>query len=418
MVHRVLTNRSFLLLWLGQGVSQLGAGVGFIATLWWVQSTMGSALALGTMATVSGAVGLILSPIAGVFVDRWSRKGIIVGTDMLRALVNCVLAWAMWRGVLTFPLLLVGVAAKAACGQFFAPAVMAAIPQLVRDEDLEKANSLQQVTRNISNMAGLALGGVLVALLGLPALLFVNGIAYLASALSELFIILPPVAKCGPLSFGAFYRDLAGGLTYLRRDHTLFGVMQVLVIINFALVPFSVLLPKLVADHLGAGSEVLGYISSSQMAGMLAGALLISTIPLARRCPGLIRWGLGISASFLMLSPIVSGVYWPVQMLLYGTSGLVMAVVQIFFFSTLQRKVDPGYMGKVFSLNNAMSLGLQPAAAALSGYLADLYSLTIIYLAFGSLVLIGNARLLAIGGLNEYFELGCASGHRSEEPAP
>lgn len=410
-------SRNFVLLWLGQAVSQLGTGVGYIATLWWVQSTTGSALALGALATVSSLVGLTLSPFAGVFVDRWNRKSIIVVTDIIRGLVNCLLAWAIWSGSLTLPLLFLGAAVKSACAQFFSPAVMAAVPQIVDSKHLEKANSLQQMTQNISSMVGYALGGLLVAVFGIPSLLLINGVAYLLSAVSEMFISLQPVMQKSKLNVRSFFADLGGGFAYIKRNHVLFGVMQVLVIINFAFVPFSVLLPKLVGDYLGAGSEVLGFISSSQMAGMLLGALVLSLTPFVKKNHWVIKWGLSISACALMLSPLARGVMWQVQLLLYGVSGAVSAIVNISFFSTLQRKIDPAYMGKVFSLNSAMSYGLQPLSSALSGYLADNYSMALIYLAFGSLVLLGNFRLIAIPGLDAYFGFGVRGKEQAEVEA-
>lgn len=402
-MKNTLFTRNYVLLWLGQAVSQLGTGVGYIATLWWVQSTTGSALALGTLAMVSGLSGLLFSPFAGVFVDRWNRKNIIVVTDLIRGAVNCLLAWAMWQGFLTLPLLYAGAAIKSACAQFFSPTVMAVLPQIVASENLEKANSLQQMTQNLASIVGYALGGLLVAAFGIPALLLINGLAFLLSAFSEMFIVTKPVAASAKLSLTVFFTDLKSGLAYVKRDKVLFGIMQVLVMVNFAMVPFVVLLPRLVGTHLQAGSEVLGLISSSQMAGMLIGALLLSLTSIAQRHHWLIRWGLSISSFTLMLSPFVRASLWPIQLLIYSSAGAVSAIINIFFFSTLQRKIAPAYMGKVFSINNAMSLGLQPLSSALSGYLADLYPITYIYVAAGVMVLLGNIRLLAVPGLNRYF---------------
>jgi len=405
LMTKKLFTKDFILLWLGQAVSQVGAGVGYIATLWWVQSTTGSALALGTLATVSSLVGLTLSPFAGVFVDRWNRKWIIVGTDFIRGLVSCYLAWAVWNGTLNLPILFLATAIKSACAQFFSPAIMASIPQLVDSERLEKANSLQQMTQNISSMLGYALGGLLVALFGIPALLLINGFAFLLSALSETFIVIPSVVRDTKLNLKTFFTDLSGGFAYVKRDQVLFGVMQVIIIINFAFVPFYVLLPKFVADYLHAGSEVLGLISSSQMAGMLAGALLLSLTTFVKKNAWVVRFGLSISACVLMLSPLARGAMWPAQLLIYGVAGSISSIVNILFFSSLQRKIDPAYMGKVFSLVNATALGLQPVASALSGYLADRYSIVFIYWAFGCLVLLSNVRLMAVPGINAYLGL-------------
>ena len=118
--------------------------------------------------------------------DRWNRKYIIVGTDIIRGVVNCLLAWALWQNQLTLPLLFAGTAIKSACGQFFSPAIMAAIPQIVPSKQLEKAYSLQQITQTIiTGMSGYALGGLLAAVVGIPALFLVNGLAYLVSAFSS-----------------------------------------------------------------------------------------------------------------------------------------------------------------------------------------------------------------------------------------
>ena len=193
---------------------------------------------------------------------------------------------------------------------------------------------------------------------------------------------------------------MVDGLTYVKGDRLLFGIMQVAIIINFAFVPFTVLLPKLVSDYLGAGSEVLGFITSAQMAGMFLGAILLSVTSLVKRNHWLVKLGLAISALCLRLSPLARGGMWPLQLLLYGVSGVVTAIVQIFFFSTLQRKIDPAYMGKVFSLNSAM---FQPLAGTLSGYLADQYSLVPIYFVFGLLVILANLRFLLLPGLDAYF---------------
>ena len=411
-MQRKLLSRDFVLLWLGLGVSQLGTGVGYIATLWWVQTTTGSAVALGTLAMVSGLVGVVLSPFAGVFVDRWNRKHIIVITDLKRGVTSCFLAWAVFTNTLTLPVLFLATALKSACAQFFMPAISAAVPQIVDDRHLEKANSLRQITQNVSNMVGYALGGLLVAVLGIPALLLANGVAFIASAISEMFMELKPLAHSSKLNVRTFLSDLAGGMAYVKRDKVLFGIMQVMVIINFAFVPFFVLLPKFVEEHLGAGSEVLGLISSSQMAGMILGALVLSMTPFVTKNQWVIRWGLAMSAGTLMLSPWVPSNLWATQLFIFGVSGAITAIVNIFFFTTLQRKVAPAYMGKVFSLVNAMAIGLQPLASAFSGVLADRYSMAMIYTAFGSLALLGNVRMLSIAGINEYF------GFRKTVPAP
>lgn len=93
--------------------------------MWWVQTTTGSAVALGTLAMVQTLVGVTTGPFAGALIDRWDRKAIIVGTDILRGMNYLVLAWLVYAGQLTMPILYGITALNALCGQFFGPAISA-----------------------------------------------------------------------------------------------------------------------------------------------------------------------------------------------------------------------------------------------------------------------------------------------------
>ena len=401
-MSKKLFNKDFLLLWIGQSVSQLGNGAGFIAIMWWVQVKTGSAIALGTLAMVQTLVGFILSPFAGVVVDRLSRKNIIVITDLLRGIVNCLFAYGVWTGQLTLPLLFIGAGINSACAQFFSPAITASIPLLVSDKDLDKANSLRQMTTNIVNVFGYGLGGVLVALLGIPLLLLINGVSYLLSAFSELFIIIPAVHKEAKLNLNLFLADLKGGLKYVKDDTTLFKIMQVTVIINFCFLPFIILLPKFVEDYLGASSNVFGYISSAQAAGMLIATLIISMTSLIKNNMWLVKWGIGIMSVALLLSPFVPGQHWWAILLIYAIYGMMITTVNIHFFTALQRRVDSSYMGKVFSLINAMALGLQPLASSLSGIVTEQVGIAPVFIGCALLGVVSNILLARIPDVDSF----------------
>ncbi len=401
-MEKKLFNKDFVLLWLGQTVSQLGTGVGYIATLWWVQRETGSALALGTLAMVQTLVAFLLSPFAGVVVDRLSRKWIIVVTDIIRGVINCYFAYAVWTNTLTLPLLYVGSAITSACAQFFNPAITAAIPQLVSKNFLDKANSIRNVTNNLANIFGYSLGGIMLALVGIPALLFINGISYLLSAFSELFIYIPAVQEKIKLNLKVFVDDLKSGLQYVKNDTLLVGLMKTMLIINFAFVPFFVLLPKFVGDYLGASSDVFGYISSAQTVGLILGGMLIALTSFVKKNIWLIKWGITIQAIALMIAPLVPVQYWGIQLLIYGLFGLMNSVINISFFSALQRRIDPAFMGKVLSFIFAMILGLQPVANGLSGILADYISIAAIFIGAGVLAIFSNLLLVRVPNLESF----------------
>lgn len=400
-----LFNRHFGLLWFGQAVSQLGNGAGFIATMWWIQSRTGSAAAIGTLALIQTLVAVLLSPFAGVVVDRLDRKAIIVGTDAIRGLVYAFFAYHAFRGTLTLPILYVGAGINSACAQFFGPAVGASVPLLVAKSRLHQANSLRQMTDQIASIFSYGLGGLLVVWLGVPLLLLVDAVTFILSALSELFIVIPRVTTKVTLTAKLFMDDLKDGIAYARSNGVLFRLLQILVFVNFCFVPFFLLLPKYVAEHLQAGSHVYGYITSAQMLGMLAGTTLLATTKIAARYPWLMRWGIALQALGFLVSPLLPRYIWGAQLVVYALFGFLNSVINIIFFTTLQRKVPQVYMGKTLSLVTAMVMGAQPVASALSGYLADRISLPVIFVGAALLGIISNLFLITIPGLIEFFDV-------------
>ena len=274
-----LFTRDFVLLWLGQSVSQLGNGAGFIGLLWWVQVTTGSAVVLGTLAMMQTLVSVFLGPFAGAAVDRMDRKGIIVVTDVIRGVNYCILAWLVSTSQLTLPLLFGISALNAVCGKFFNPAISASIPLLVPNSRLQQANSLNQISVSMTNIVSYGAGGILVAFLGVPILLAANGISFLLSALSEMFIRIPPVrSDKQKITAKLLSADVLLGFVYVKENVVLFKIMQVAMILNFFSAPIFILLPKFVNERMGLGSEVFGYLLSAQMVGALLVTLLMSLI--------------------------------------------------------------------------------------------------------------------------------------------
>ncbi|MFP4016202.1 MAG: MFS transporter [Halanaerobiales bacterium] len=403
-MSKKLFNRDFVLLWVGQAVSQLGSSVGFIAIMWWVQRKTGSALALGSLAMVQTFVSFLLSPVAGVISDRINRKWIIVLTDLIRGIVNCLFAYAAWKGHLALPWIFFGSAINAASSQFFLPSIAACLPQLVGREYLEKANSLREMTGNISGIFGYALGGVLVAFFGIPLILLLNGVSFILSALSELFIIIPDVQEKAKMNIKLFFDDLKVGINYIKNDKFLSRFLKVIVLVNFSFIPFMVLLPYFVENHLNASSSVFGYINSANTIGMLIGALILTLTSFLKRHIWFLKWGLSIQAAALFLAPLIPGQYWIVHLLIYGLFGLVNSIINISFMSSIQRTVDPSYMGKVFSLIYAVAMSLQPLASGLSGVITEYIGISIVFMSCAVLGVFSNILMARISGLEGFFD--------------
>lgn len=398
-----LFNRNFLLLWLGQTVSQLGNGAGVIGLLWWVQTTTGSALALGTLAMIQTITSVALGPVAGAMVDRLNRKMIIVITDIIRGVNYCVLAWLAHTGQLTLSTVYVFAALNAVCGQLFNPAISSSIPLIVHDTRLEQANSLNQVSVSLVNIVGYAAGGVLVAIFGVPMLLFIDGVSFLLSAFSEMFITIPSVRKeSKKLTARVVSADIRDGFNYIRQNSVLFRVMMVAMVLNVFSAPIFILLPKFVGEQLQAGSQVFGYLLSAQMAGALVATTLMASTKIVKNNLWIVRWGivgLGVLTVGFAIAP--SQVWW-IHVFIFGAMGVINAIVNIYFGTVLQRVTRPEHMGKVFGFLTTLSHGLQPLSQGVSGILADLIRLPFIYATSGGVLAVGGIQFGLVPGIVEF----------------
>ncbi len=419
-MNEELLNKDFILLWIGRSVSHLGNGAGYIAVMWWVQTETGSAMALGSLAMVNGLVATLLGPLGGVVADRYSRKAIIVLSDVMRGLVYLVLFWLAWTDNLTLSLLFVGSACSTAGAAFFGPAVTAALPQIVPHESLDRANGLNRISQNVVNIAGYAAGGVLVAFLGIPVLMLVDGISFLLSALSESFIVLPGADVREDEEPKVFWQtmlaDAKEGFLYLQRQPVLFSIMKLAMVLNFVTAPIFVLFPKFVNDYLGMGSDVYGYLLSSQMAGALVGTLILSLTPWVKENLWVVKWGLTGQGVLLFSLPFLPKAYWSAHAAVFILSGCLNSVVNVYFTTIMQRITDSEYRGKVFGLLNTMSGALQPISRGLTGVVASVLSIPVIYsMASGGLALSGIS-FATLRGVDEFLQgrrvkTKTASGH-------
>ncbi len=186
---KLLRQRNFSLLWVGQFISIIGDWVLFIALPFYTYSLTGSVLATGAMFIVSTLPRLVLGSVAGVFVDRWDRKRTMIVADVLRVLLILMLLFVRSRDWLW--LIYVSAFLESVVSQFFNPAKSAIIPLLVGEKDLLAANSLNGLSDALTRLLGSALGGVLMGWLGFSSVVLLDAGSFLFSALMIVLIVMP-----------------------------------------------------------------------------------------------------------------------------------------------------------------------------------------------------------------------------------
>ncbi len=394
----VLRNRNFLLLWIGQLVSQVGDRVHAIALMWWVLETTGSAALMGTVLIFATVPSVIFGPVAGGYVDRWNRKAVIVAMDLARGGIILTIAFLAIRGTLEVWQLLIATAGISLASVLFGPAVNATIPNLVRPSEITRANSLSQMVSQGTGIAGPALGGLLVAVWGVGGVFLLNGISYVLSALSEVFISIPVVTKPGPKR-KRILSEVVDGYRFVRSHVTIFGFLRVAAVLNFFAAPFAILLPLITKNVLGRGAESLGLMTAAFSVGFLLASALLAVLKERERKHPWIILGIALAGAAMVLMGVF--ITFRSYLVLIGSVGVTLGVANILIMSYIQRVVPDDMRGRVFGFMMTLSGGLQPIAFAVFGLLADRVPIPFILWLSGGALVVGGLSLYAVPGMRE-----------------
>ena len=267
--------KDFKLLLSGQLVSQVGDKCHMIALAFWVLDTTGSSGKMGAVLAASLVPSLLLGLFSGAFIDRYSRKAIIVGTDVIRGLILLTFAGMMALGQVNFAVVLVLQVLLSINAAFFDPSIPAVIPQVVGKEDLARANAMHQSVNSFAMIGGAALGGVAVAGLGYGPVFLLNGLSFLVSAGFEAFIRIPRQMNSG--SGKNLLSDIREGYAYLFGSRKLLIILSMVMVIHFFVGGLEVFMP-VIANRSG-GPGVLGLFQAGLGGGILVMSLLLSRFP-------------------------------------------------------------------------------------------------------------------------------------------
>jgi MFS family permease len=337
----LLRNARFLRLWIGQGTSFVGDAVSMVALVVLVVEITGSASAVGG-ALVARLLPTIASPLAGVLADRIDRRIVLVASDLARAVLVLGLVFA--RDLVTIYVLvfLMGLARTV-----FNPTVRAAFPSVVGGGNLTRANALISGTFSTSIMVGPALGGLLVASIGVDAAFLADAVTYLVSALLISTVPLTHPRRESDEEAG-FVRELRSGFGYLLGARVplaiVVGAFFTILTIN-ATVPAEVFLAK---ETFGAGDAGYGVLVSLWGGGMVLGSAMMAV--LGDRINLVLLYFLSI---FVGASALVGTGLAPVFVLALGAltvEGAATGIDNVATDTILQQRVPEAFLGRVFSI--------------------------------------------------------------------
>lgn len=370
-----LWNFNFFLLWQGQLVSFVGDSVYAIALGFWILQKTGSTAIMGSLMATSTLPRILISPFAGVLVDRSNRKWLLVSMDAVRGLFVVVVAIAAYLNLLQVWMVFVAGIIIGLGAAFFNPTVSSSIPDIVPTDKLIKANSAFSMITTGSGIVGNALGGVLFQILGAPLMFLINGISYIFSAITEIFIKIPKVVHAHA-NF-RFFTDLKDGFKFVWQYRGIRYLTLSAAALNFFAVMGIMLFLPLFNKIPFLGPVRYGVLMAVVTGSMFAGYLLTSIIHFQyrHRFKFFALCGiLSMVASILM--PV--WLYFPLMLGFAIILGVSNAILNSFIMATFSAAVPQNMRGKIFSLIGTIAGGLMPIAFALGGALAEFIPIQIL----------------------------------------
>lgn len=396
--------RDFWLVLSGQAVSMQGDGLSSLALLWWIAQDTGSVGVATTLTMVTMLPVIILGPAAGVVIDRYSRRVVMMITDLVRAASAAFLAWGIMTGQLQLWMLLTAATISAACRAFHRPALQASLPQLVPASYLTRANSFYQMAEAGANMIAPPLGGALVAWIGTGAVVGISAVTCIIAALTLFLAVIPQVSAAAAATSQAgsrvrrFFQEMAAGVSYLwSGQRMLFFMLCTFALVNFALSPIGPLLPFVAEQRLGLQAAGFGLLLSSNTVGTMVGSMLVSVIgSRLRRGLGVI-WGLvGIGLALIVLGQVTSAALAVAAFVLMGFSLSICIVCSNTLFQT---RVPHDMQGRVFAVRTSISQAAGPIGLAIVGAVSAAVAPHTILLVSGAIVVVGGLIGYAVPGL-------------------
>ena len=348
-----LAERPFRLLWLGRVASSAGDALVPVAVAFAVLSVNGSATALGSVLAVTTLARVAFTLVGGVVADRLPRRAVMLASDVVRAFVQALVAVLLLTGEMTLPLFLVTGAIFGAASAFFGPASDGLVPQTVSPRNLQPANALLTLSRNVLNVFGPALSGALIAASSTGWVFAVDSASFVASALFLLRLKVPPHAAP---QRSRFVRELRDGFREVARRPWVRWPIVGFAVLNFCLASFIVLGPPTFVAHFH-GARDWGIVSACGAIGAITGALL------SVRLKPLHPLTACFAVSVLVPAPIAA-LARPLPYLLVAAAWFLgagsIALANTWWDTTLQRRIPSSVYARVRSYDILVSFVFMP----------------------------------------------------------
>lgn len=385
--------------WTGETISSFGSSITFFALPLLVFNLTGSAVSLGIAFAMFGLPHLFFGLLIGAWADRLDRKRLMIVVDLLSAIVIASVPLASAAGVLSMWFIYATAFALATLGIFFQAAQFAAIPSLVKRDQLVTANGRIQASFSAATVAGPLAAGALLAFIPVESLLYVDALTFVVSA-ATLSLIARPFNAPREAARTSIRADVVEGLRYVLRHPVLRNISAMMALINFVGVTVYAQLVLFAKQRFAVSDGELGVLFAAGGAGVVV--LSLAAGPLRSR----FSFG-NVALGALMLSGVmtVALAYAPSYLFAVVLAALASGLGVLFNINTgsLRQAIVPNHLlGRIITIAMVLAWSANPLGATIGGFIVERTGdVQTVYATIGALIF----------GIALYFRLFSPLGH-------
>ena len=360
---------NFVLIWIGQVFSLVGSRMTNFALSVWVYQHTNSTAQFTLLILATTLPTILISPIAGVFVDRWSRRWIMIVSDFCAGLCTLLIAWLFVANHLEIWSLCFVSAISASFNVFQGLAYSSATTLLVPQEQLARASSMTQIRLAIAEILSPALATALLVTVQFTGIVVIDLLTLTFALICLLVVKFPEIqpSEDHDASANSFWQQMSFGWNYLKEHTGLLALVMFIAITNFLIGSAETLTTPLVLSF--ASTQALGTIYSLASVGLLVGSVVMSIWGSSDRQINTIFVSMFFLGLFYVLAGLTASpiVFTIANFLIFFIIPIVNGSIQVIY----QKKVPPEIQGRVFAFRGAVVQGFLPLAYLTSGALAD-----------------------------------------------
>ena len=367
-----MRNKNFIIIVIGQIISLFGNAIQRFSMSLYLLEFTGSTAAFANILAISTIPYILFAPIAGRLSDKINRKKVMVYLDLFCSILIGVYALILLRGRDSELIVAIVMFMLSVCYTLYGPAVVSSIPQIVEEDKLTSANGIINQVGSVVNFLGPILAGVLYGLVGIKLIVIINAISFLVSAIMELFLDIPDVARADEATDNGkvlsidfikkSFIDMGHSFVYLKKEKKIIlGIIASYALCNIFLVPIlSIVAPYFINILLALPSQVYGVVEGICVLGMILGGFWISIKPKMfsmkkvhyTYIPMIVGVTLMATLGFIRLNNyVLAG--------LFGISGMAimlsLSLSNVLTLTFIQQEVPSDMLGRVSAFSTAVA---------------------------------------------------------------